>query len=88
MKTIYSLQEFRQELLKLAALRNEDYVQAQVKIESNGAVLFEGYINGLAKYYIAGTMEGVLGQIRDDMFPVQNIVQNIDVEIELPESME
>jgi hypothetical protein len=86
MKTIYSLQEFRQEVLKLAAKKNETFTSVEVRIDNNGKIDFRAYINGLG-WQNAPTMEGCLQILKDIIEPpIQDTNNNVDVEIEMPES--
>jgi len=83
MKTIYSLQEFRQEILKLAEKRNETYTVVNVEINYNGQIKFSAYIYGLS-WNDGASMEDCLRKIKDKIEPPnEKSNNNIDVEIDI-----
>jgi hypothetical protein len=86
MKTIYSLQEFRQEVLKLSAKKNEDYTNVEVKCDHKGKVFFRAYINNF-RWTEAESMEDCLQLLKDKIEPpIQDTNNKIDIEIEMNEN--
>ena len=83
MKTIYSLQEFRNQLLEIAKLKDESFVEAKVAINYEGKVYFSGYVRNLGGWDSFETTEECLTWFRNKVTPPAN--KNIDVEIEMPE---
>ena len=67
MKTINSLNEFRNELLKIAATIEEEYTCIRIEIEDDGYIRFYAYINGIG--YIEGkTIDNCLENMRQAVF--------------------
>lgn len=85
MKTIYSLQEFRNQLLEIAKLKNEDYVHVEVRADHTGAVTFNAYIHNCS-WHRAETMEECLSHFRQQL--TVPTIKNIDVEIDIDEKTE
>ena len=81
MKTIYSLKEFRNEVLALAALKNENYTSVGVEVNYAGVVTFKAYIpNG--PWHSGETPEECLQKLKDQITTPP--IKDIDVEIEMP----
>ena len=85
MKTIYSLQEFRNEVLKIAATQDETYTSIVVELDHNGKVKFKAYIPNLS-WQEGDTMEDCLMALKEQIVPP--VIPSIDVEIEMPEPTE
>lgn len=81
MKTIYSLQEFRTEVLKIASEVGQEYVNVRAGIENDGKVKFSCYISGY-NWNEGDTMEECLQNMQNNIKPPE--IKNIDVEIEMP----
>jgi hypothetical protein len=82
MKTIYSLQEFKNEVKKIAALIEEDYVRARVEVTGEDKITFSCYINS-ATWTEGDTMESCLEKMKNNIN--RPATPNIDVEIEMEE---
>ena len=82
MKTIYSLQEFRNAVLEIAKSQNETYTNVGVGVAHDGKITFKAYIpNG--SWINGETMESCLQKMKEQFNPPP--IKNIDVEIEMPE---
>lgn len=80
MKTIYSLKEFREQVLEIASKVNETYVSVNVGMTSHGDVEFKSYIHNY--HWATGkTMEESLSKLREEVMP--SLLPDIDVEIEV-----
>jgi len=86
MKTIYSLQEFRGQLLEIAKIKGEDYTNVEVRADHDGKITFNAYINGCGSWFRADTMEDCITHFKEQI--TQPPIKNIDVEIEIPEQVE
>lgn len=84
MKIVYSLQEFRNEVLKLAALKEETYTSVRVTFSSTGKLEFECYVHG-STWCSGDTMEASLKKLKDEIFP-PSVSNTHDVEIEVEET--
>lgn len=82
MKTIYSLQEFRQAVLDIARSMNEAYTSIAIEANHEGKVLFKAY-TPQSSWCEGETMELCLQKMREKINPPP--AKNIDVEIDLPE---
>lgn len=82
MRTIYSLKEFRNEVLAIAALNNETYTSLSIEVGHDGRVTFKAYISKVS-WHSGDTMEECLNNLRNAF--TQPPINDIDVEIEMPE---
>jgi hypothetical protein len=83
MKTIYSLKEFRQQVLAIAALANETYTTVSVEMDHNGKCSFRCYVNGYSSH-IGETMEESLTKLREKISPLPP--KDIDIIVEMEET--
>ena len=79
------MQEFRNQLLEIAKIKNENYTNVEVKIDHDGVLTFNAYINGDG-WHRAYTMEECLAYFREKA--TNPVIKNIDVEVEMPEITE
>jgi hypothetical protein len=82
MKTIYSLKEFREQVLEIAKLADETYVTVTVEVEHDGAFNFRCYVNNYSSHF-GKTMEECLAKLREKISPLP--VPDVDLMIEMPE---
>lgn len=81
MKTIYSLKEFRNEVLAIAAANNESYTSLSLDVNHDGEVTFKAYISKVS-WHNGDTMEECLQNLRNAF--TEPPIKDIDLEIEMP----
>lgn len=81
MKTIYSLKEFYNEVMALAAQKSTDYVCVRTTMTTRSKIQFECYFDGCEKYYVGNTPGEAIKNMKDAEFPRPEKNQD-DVEIE------
>ena len=91
MKIIYSLQEFRNELLEIAKLANENYTSLAIEVNHTGIVNFRAYIHNKG-WHDGKTVDECLDKLRKVLTgePPTNIEVEFDIEpltIEVPEQI-
>lgn len=83
MKTIYSLNEFYEKALTIAAKKGVDYVSVEAKTDTFRGISFRCYAHKFDSYE-GDTMEIALEKMHRAICPEDFPKQNIDVEIEMP----
>lgn len=83
MKTIYSFQEFYDEVADLAALKGEKYIDVGVRIEPMRGLYFSCYVNGYSEFFSGKTPGEAIAKLKDKMFPPEPDKNRVDIEIEV-----
>lgn len=85
MKTVYSLREFREQVLEIAKLVKEEYVTVGVEMDAYEKCTFRCYVNGY-NAHSGNTMEESLSKLREKISPLPPA--NIDVEVEIHKAVD
>lgn len=80
MRTIYSFQEFYDDVVALAAQKERNYVSIKCQLSTFQGLEFSCYIDGY-DYFSGSTPEEAIGKLRDRMFPPDPDKNHIDIEI-------
>lgn len=83
MKTIYSFQEFYDDVMALAMQKGKDYVCIRVTLTTNQRLEFSCYIAGY-DFYSGATPQEAIEKLRNKMFPPDPDKNKVDIEVEMP----
>lgn len=84
MKTIYSFQEFYNEVAELAAKKQIDYVAIRVDLTTHNKLVFWCYAHG-TDWYHGPTPEAAIAKLSEKLIPPDLSKKLVDVEIEMEE---
>ena len=82
MRTIYSFQEFYDDVAALAAQKNETYIDVGIRRDTHRGLQFSCYVNGYGEFFTGKTPEEAIAKLKLKMFPPEPDKNHVDIEIE------